>query len=173
MANTIHQWKRFALIDKVVELPTGKTVNQTYVDHPGATVILPITSSNEVVLLRQYRAAIDAWLYELPAGTLEQGENPLTCAKRELVEESGFNAKEFASLGELVPAPGFCNEVLHLFVAKELVAEAFSQCDDDEVIEVNAFSLPVIEQMIIDGEITDAKTIACLAKAKLLGYLAF
>ncbi|MDW6004595.1 NUDIX hydrolase [Vibrio mangrovi] len=171
MSKTIHQWKQISLVEEEVMLPTNRPITHTTIIHPGAAVILPINQQGEIVVLRQFRPSIRKWLLELPAGTLEHPETPLECAQRELGEEAGYLAKQWIELGQVTPLAGFCDEIQHLFVAKDLSVTQDFQCDDDEVIEV--FSLPIqaLEQKIIDGEITDTKTIACLSKAKLCGYL--
>lgn len=171
MSKTIHQWKRFALVEEEIELPTRTKVTHTTVVHPGATVILPILPDGKVLLLRQFRPSIGDWLYELPAGTIELNENSLQCAKRELEEETGFSGLEFQSLGELIPLAGFCDETQFLYIARELKKTDRYQCDEDEVIEVLSYEISQIEQMVINGNIVDSKTIACLSKAKLCGYI--
>ncbi|CAM3892781.1 ADP-ribose pyrophosphatase [Vibrio aerogenes CECT 7868] len=171
MSRIIHSWKKISLVEQDVTLPTGATLKHTTITHPGATVILPVNRENQIIILRQYRPSIAAWLYELPAGTMETGESPLECAQRELGEEAGLTAKTWTALGQITPLAGFCNEVQHLFLAKDLIETDAFQQDEDEVIEVETFSLAALEQKIISNEITDAKTIACLSRAKLCGYL--
>jgi ADP-ribose pyrophosphatase len=171
MSKTIHTWKTISLIEDDVVLPTGKKITHTTIVHPGAAVILPITEDKRVILVNQYRPSLKNWLLELPAGTIENQESPLACAKRELEEETGFSADAFTELGQMTPMVGFCNEIQYLFVAEQLSHTQRLSCDDDEVINVTTFSLDELETKIMSGEITDAKTIACLSKAKLCGYL--
>ncbi len=171
MSKTIHTWKAISLIEEEVTLPTGKSVTHTTIAHPGASVILPITSDNHIILVNQFRPSLKKWFLELPAGTIEENELPLTCAQRELEEETGYSADKLIGLGQFTPLAGFCDEIQNLFVATELTKTDRLDCDDDEVIEVIKLSVDQIEQKIIDGEITDSKTIACLFKAKLCGYL--
>ncbi|WP_139285472.1 NUDIX hydrolase, partial [Vibrio cholerae] len=99
------------------------------------------------------------------------GEPPLSCAQRELEEETGFSAQQFIELGQVTPLAGFCDEIQHLFVAKNLSKTARYSCDEDEVIEVLFLTPQELERKIVFGDITDSKTIACLSKAKLCGYL--
>ncbi|WP_194439194.1 NUDIX domain-containing protein [Vibrio fluminensis] len=167
----VHQWKRIALIEECVELPNGKQITHTTIAHPGAAVILPIDENGNIVFINQYRPSLQKWLLELPAGTLEANEPIEACAMRELEEETGFSAEELYPLGQVTPLAGFCDEIQHLFVAKKLTKTSRYQCDDDEVIEVLRISLAEVEQMIINGSISDAKSIACLSKAKLCGYI--
>ncbi|NAX17454.1 MULTISPECIES: NUDIX hydrolase [unclassified Vibrio] len=171
MSKTIHTWKTISLVQEDVTLPTGKSIEHTTIVHPGAAVILPITEQGDIILINQFRPSLKKWLLELPAGTLEKGELPAECAHRELEEETGYSASELITLGQVTPLAGFCDEIQHLFVAKQLSKTARLSCDDDEVIEVVTLSIQKLEQKIITGQITDSKTIACLSKAKLCGYL--
>lgn len=171
MSKTIHTWKRISLVEEQVTLPTGQSITHTTISHPGAAVILPIDEQGDIVLINQFRPSLNKWLLELPAGTIEQQETPLQCAQRELIEETGFHADTFVPLGQVTPLAGFCDEIQYLYVAKSLSLVETHQCDEDEVIEVVTLSLKKLEEMIIEGTITDAKTIACLSKAKLCGYL--
>ncbi|ASG01962.1 NUDIX hydrolase [Vibrio anguillarum] len=171
MSKTIHTWKTISLVQEDVTLPTGKSIEHTTIVHPGAAVILPITKQGDIILINQFRPSLKKWLLELPAGTLEKGELPAECAHRELEEETGYSASELITLGQVTPLAGFCDEIQHLFVAKQLSKTARLSCDDDEVIEVVTLSIQELEQKIITGQITDSKTIACLSKAKLCGYL--
>lgn len=169
--NVIHTWKRISLLEEQVELPNGNVIVHTTIAHPGAAVILPIDDNGHIVLINQYRPSLKKWLLELPAGTLENDEPIEACAARELEEETGYSAKLIHPLGQVTPLAGFCDEIQYLFVAKEITKTARYQCDDDEVIEVIHLPLAQVEQMIINGEITDAKSIACLSKAKLCGHI--
>ncbi len=171
MSKTIHSWKSISLIEEDVQLPTGKLITHTTIVHPGAAVILPITSDNTIILVNQFRPSLNKWLLELPAGTIEANESPINCAQRELEEETGYSSTNFIELGQFTPLAGFCDEIQHLFIATNLTKTARLNCDDDEIIEVLSLSIQDVEQKIKDGEITDSKTIACLCKAKLCGYL--
>ena len=171
MSKTIHSWKSISLIEEDVQLPTGKLITHTTIAHPGAAVILPITSDNTIILVNQFRPSLKKWLLELPAGTIESNESPINCAQRELEEETGYSSTNFIELGQFTPLAGFCDEIQHLFIATDLNKTSRLGCDDDEVIEVVSLSIQDVEQKIKDGEITDSKTIACLFKAKLCGYL--
>ena len=169
--HTIHTWKRISLIEESHTLPNGKNIQHTTISHPGATVILPLTDDGNIVVINQYRPSLKKWLLELPAGTIENAEQIDTCAKRELEEETGFSARELISLGQVTPLAGFCDEIQYLYVARGLEKTCRYECDEDEVIEVLTLSLQELEQKIINGEITDAKTIACVSKAKLCGHI--
>jgi len=126
--------------------------------HPGAVVIIPIHHDGQIHLIKQWRRAAATILVELPAGTLEPGEEPLLCAQRELQEEIGYKAKKMTSLGGFFTAPGFCNEYLHLFLAEELLPSSL-QGDDSEKIDPCLLSLEKSLDWIETGRIQDAKTI--------------
>ncbi|MGR5117095.1 NUDIX hydrolase [Vibrio astriarenae] len=171
MSQLIHQWKSIRLEEEKITLPNGKTITHTTIQHPGAAVILPITPSGEIVLVDQYRPSLKKWLLELPAGTLEIGECPRECAERELKEETGYVAKKLVELGQVTPLAGFCDEIQHLFVAIDVEKKSDADPDDDEVMSVTVKSLQQIQTAIAANELTDAKTIACISKAQLCGYL--
>lgn len=135
------------------------------VRHPGAAVFLPVTSDGKLLLVKQYRASIGVSLLEAPAGTLDPNESPLECAKREIQEEVDMKAEEWTDLGELYPAPGFCDEKQYLFLAKGLSPSSLPG-DEDEDIEVVEISASEVEQAIAEGAILDGKTIALFARAK-------
>lgn len=141
----------------VVELPGGGETTLDLMDHPGAAAIVAM-EAGEVVLIRQYRHAAEGYLWEIPAGTLEPGEAPADCARRELVEEAGVSAARWRELGFIFTAPGFVNERIHIYLAEEL-GEAPLNRDVDEVIdEVRRVPLEEAVAMIERGEIVDAKT---------------
>lgn len=171
MITKIHSWKNIELIEENITLPNELEVLHTSITHPGAAVILPVTESREIILTRQYRPSIKKWMLEIPAGTMEPGEDPRRCAERELEEETGYSAHDLQPLGELTPLAGFCDETQFLFVAKQLTKTNRLSCDDDEVIEVRQYSVNELEAKVVSGEITDSKTIAALFRAKLAGVL--
>lgn len=149
------------------ELPNGLIKRVEMIDHPGAVLIVPFISSRKVVLVRQYRPTFKRYLYEFPCGTLDPGESPLTCARRELAEETGYGGRQFRKLGEIYPAPGYTNEIIHLYTARELHPQT-AECDDDEIITVRLLSRAQIQDMVAQHKIKDAKTICALA---LCGWL--
>ncbi|MGB2079190.1 MAG: NUDIX hydrolase [Vibrio sp.] len=159
------------LVENQITLPNGLDITHTQLNHPGASVILPILDNGEILLIHQFRPALGKWLIELPAGTLESNEDPLSCAQRELAEETGFQARQWQAMGRCTPMAGFCDEIQYLFLAHDLSHNQQHTCDVDEVIELKPMSLAQIEAAICDDIITDAKTIACLSKAKLMGLI--
>lgn len=147
--------------EQEVLLPNGKIKTHVTVRHPGAVIIVPQTESGSIIFTKQYRHSIARELLELPAGTLEQGELPEHCAKREIQEEVNFKAASWTELGILHPAPGFCDEVQHCFLARELTPSSLPQ-DEDEFITPQELSPREVDDAICSGLITDAKTLACL-----------
>jgi ADP-ribose pyrophosphatase len=132
-----------------------------FIQHPGAAAMVPLLSNQEVVLIRQYRHAIREFIWEIPAGTLDAGESPLNCARRELVEETGYSAEIWHQLGKITPLPGCSDERIHIFLASDL-KPAEQHLDDDEMLNVYPVKLNDALQMILAGEINDGKTISGL-----------
>jgi ADP-ribose pyrophosphatase len=138
--------------------------------HPGAVVVIPLTSQGEYIMVRQYRPAIDAWILEFPAGTLQPGEDPQCCARRELIEETGWSAEELIPLGSLYPAPGFCDEVQYGFLAKGL-SPAQGNLDEDEVIEVEQLSSAKFLDLLRSENTLDGKSLAFFLRASVLNLV--
>ena len=141
--------------------PGGQTIRRDMILHPGAVVILPVLDSEHVVLLRNHRFVIGETLWEVPAGTREPNEPLESCARRELLEETGYQAARWRSLGFLYASPGVLDEKLHLFVAEELTA-GVAQPEPDEQLEPVTVRLDEAIRMCLSGEIRDAKTITSL-----------
>ena len=158
---TIHQGKVFELIRENVTLENGTTTDLEFIEHPGATAIIPFLDDKRIVLLKQYRHALKKYIWEIPAGTLDPQEEIISCAKRELIEETGYSAGQWHRLGEITPVPGYSNERIHIFLATGL-QPADQNLDEDEVIQVQALDFLKAFEMIGDGEIQDAKSIAGL-----------
>ena len=158
---TIYTGRKVELRVVDVQQPDGRRVERELVVHPGAVVVLARTAEGEVVMIRTWRFAIGAELWELPAGTLEPGEEPADCAARELAEETGFRAAVIEPLGTFYTTPGICTERIHAFTARELTRVGQS-LDPGEQIRVECVSMERVRRMMLDGEIADAKTIAAL-----------
>lgn len=154
---------------ETVTLPNQVTVTLEMIRHPGAAAIVPVHEDGSVTLVHQYRHAADGYIWEIPAGKLDAGEDPVCCAGRELQEEVGLKAGELVRLGMIFTAPGFCDERIHLFLARQLTATT-PQLDEDEVLSVSRMPLAQALDMIRSGAIEDAKTIAGLHHAA--AYLA-
>jgi ADP-ribose pyrophosphatase len=150
-----------------VTLPNNKTAFREVVEHPGAVAVFPIDFENNIYLVNQYRFPIRNNLIEIPAGKFDFiNEDPLECGVRELKEETGITAKNWIKLGIIHTTPGFSNEILHLFLAKDLTF-GHSNTDEDEFLEIYKINLIDFEEKIIKGEITDSKTICAYSIAKL------
>ena len=147
-----------------VPLPNGVTTRLDIIRHPGAAAVVAVDDAGQVTLVHQYRHAAGGFLWEIPAGTLEPGEPHAACAARELGEEAGLVAGELVHLGSILTAPGFCDERIHLYLARRLTPAA-QQLDHDEVLTVSRIPFARALEMIRTGEIQDAKTIAGLHQA--------
>lgn len=147
-----------------VELPNGLKVELEVVHHPGAAAVVAVDAQGEVTLLRQFRHAVGGFIWEIPAGTLAAGEAPDACARRELREETGLTAAAWTALGSIVTTPGFCDERIHLFLAREL-SNGHPTLDHDEVLTVTRMPLQRALEMVRTGELEDAKSIAGLHRA--------
>jgi len=141
-----------------VELPNGKVATRDVVRHPGASVVVPITDDGMLLMVTQFRKPCDMVSLELPAGKLDKNEDPEECAKRELLEETGFIAGNIAKAFEIHTTPGFCDELIHMYVATNLIKSEACP-DEDEFISCSKHSISDLLNMIMKGEITDAKTI--------------
>jgi ADP-ribose pyrophosphatase len=144
-----------------VTLPNGFTVDLEIVRHPGAAAVVPLKDNGTVVLIKQFRHAAGGFIYEIPAGKLHPGEDPMHCAARELEEEIGYVAGRLELLTSILTAPGFTDEVIHIYKATGLTAGR-QQLDRDEVLEVLEISFEEAIKMIKAGTIRDAKTIVGL-----------
>ncbi len=145
----------------MVRLPNGREASREYVVHPGAVVVLPLLDDGRVLLERQFRYPIGQVMTEFPAGKLDPGEDPLACAKRELFEETGYTAAEWAKAGALHLAIAYSTEIIHIFFARGLRAGE-RQLDEDEFLDVHSATLPALLQASREGAVTDAKTLTCL-----------
>lgn len=150
-----------------VSLPDGSTAAREVVRHRGAACVVPITLSGEILAVRQYRYALGEVTLEIPAGKLDAGENPERCALRELAEETGFTAMELIPLGKLYTSPGFCDEIIYMYAARGLT-QAEASPDEDEFLNLVSIPAERFEEMILAGDITDAKTQAAVLKTLIL-----
>ncbi|HSJ85044.1 MAG TPA: NUDIX hydrolase [Acidimicrobiia bacterium] len=156
-------------IDRVM-LPNGHETELEMIRHPGAAVALPLDTdeggADHVVLVRQYRHAADGWLLEVPGGKLDGAEDPEVCARRELEEEIGLTAGELTGLGSILTTPGFTDERIWIYIARDLTPiEGGRSPEPNEVIEVERIPFSQAVAMAATGEIVDAKTVAALLRA--------
>ena len=148
-----------------VRLPSGRIERREIVEHPGAAAIVPITDDGAVVLVRQYRKAIEDTLLEIPAGALEPGESPEQCAHRELAEEAGVRADSLVPLVAYVPSPGLLTEMISIFLARGLHPHAVPTPTEEEGLRVERVPLLKIPSLIDAGQIRDGKTLVGLMLA--------
>lgn len=127
--------------------------------HPGGAVVVPLKENGKIIMVRQFRYPFQKFVLELPAGKLDKGEDPQTCAVRELEEETGYQSKDVVKLGEIYTTPGFCTEVLHIYFAKNLKPGNHNREEGEYGMEIHEFTLDEIEEKIRNSEIVDAKTI--------------
>ena len=144
-----------------VALPGGAIAELEIIHHPGASLVVPILATGDIVLVRQFRHAAGGWLLEAPAGKLDAGEAPEHCAHRELEEETGFKAATLEKLGVIHTTPGFTDELIHLFVARDL-SDGVMAHEANEVMSVERHPSREVLAMLRDGRITDAKTLCAL-----------
>lgn len=149
-----------------VQLPGGEWISLEIVRHPGGATIAAINENTEVCLLRQFRHAAGGWIWELPAGKIDEGEQPLLTAQRELLEEAGVEAKNWTELGSMLPSPGFCDEELFLFMAQDLKIGSATP-EAHEMIEVHWKPFDEVLDMAGSGEIRDAKTVITLFRVSV------
>ncbi len=166
-----YQGRSITVCVEEAELPNGRRVDLDVVRHPGAAAVVPFETDRVVLLIRQFRHAAGGTIWEVPAGKLDPGEGPEVCAVRELEEEAGQHANRIEKLGRIWTTPGFCDEVIHLFAAFDLVAVERRPADD-EIIEVVPTSLASALDLVWRGEISDAKSaLAILYAARHVGAL--
>ena len=144
-----------------VELPNGKMTTREVVRHPGAVAVIAFTPANRLIAVRQFRKPLDKMIIEIPAGKLERGEDPLACAKRELLEETGYTADSMKFVTSFYTSPGFADEFLHIYEAEGLTA-GDAQPDADEFVDLLELDLDEATQSIQNGQIIDAKTIVAV-----------
>ena len=168
MTKSIYTGRVVTLNVETVRLPNGVTVDLETIRHPGAAAVVPMKDDGTVVLIRQFRHAAGGFIYEIPAGKLNPGEDPLDCAKRELEEEVGYRASSLSLLSSIFTAPGFADEVIHVYKATGLI-RGRQQLDRDEVLEVVELSLLEAVKKIEEGAIRDAKTIVGLQAVYIRG----
>lgn len=146
---------------EAVKLPNGRTINISYIKHPGAVIIAPFVSKDKIVIMRQFRPALKKYIYELPAGTLDPNESLMTCARRELIEETGLRAKKMIKLGQIYPVPGYSTEIIYVFKAEGLT-QGVAEPEEYEVIENIIMTRAQIKKLFTSGKLQDAKSICTL-----------
>ncbi len=148
-------------------LPNGHTAQWDYIAHKGAAAVVPVTDDGKILMVRQYRNALERYTLEIPAGSLNYaGEPKIDCAFRELEEETGYRADHLEHLLDINTTVAFCNELIGVYVARKLIPSR-QHLDEDEFLNVQAYDLDELLGMISEGKITDAKTVASLLAYKL------
>lgn len=161
--NVIYEGKIITLHVDDIELPDGSKAIREIVEHSGGVCVAAMTEERELYFVRQYRYPYKKVLLELPAGKLEKGEDPLKAGIRELEEECGVVADEVISMGTVYPTVAYCSEIIHLFAAKGLKS-THQHLDEDEFLAVEKIPLAYAVKMVMDGEISDSKTVALVLK---------
>ena len=157
-SKTVYQGKLLHVLEDQVRLPDGKTARREYILHPGAAMMVPFLDPDTVVLVRQYRYPLARHFYEIPAGKIDRGEEPLAAARRELREECGYEAAEWRRLATIHPGIGYSNETIELFLARDLTQVGHA-LDDEEFLEVVNVRFAEALDWVRDGKITDQKTV--------------
>ncbi len=166
----VHESRNFTLETEEIELVGGKVVTRDRVVHNGAAVMIPQMDDGRLIMVRQYRHSVREELVEFPAGTIDKGEQPLDCAKRELIEEVGQSARDWLSLGILYPCPGFCSEIQHVYLARGL-SHAEQDRDEDELIELLPMNPREVVEAIKSHRVLDGKSIAAFYRAVISGNI--
>ncbi|WP_066719574.1 NUDIX hydrolase [Clostridium sp. Marseille-P299] len=160
-----HKGKVVDFYTDTMQLPDGRTAEWDYIHHKGASAIVPVAENGDIIMVRQYRNAPERYTLEIPAGGLNGAEDPMLAAARELEEETGFKSNKVEHLIDLYTTVGFCNELIHIYYTNELLPSK-QHLDEDEFVEVERYSLDTLVQMILNGEIQDAKTISAILAYK-------
>ncbi len=153
-------------LDKV-ELEDGNIANREVVNHNGGVCVVPITDDNKIIMVKQYRYPMGEVVLEIPAGKLDKDEDHFEAGKRELLEETGMKASFYKFIGELYPAPAYLNEIIYMYIAKDLI-KLSQKLDEDEFLDIEYYYIDDLINMILSGEIKDAKTQTAILKTKLL-----
>lgn len=166
-SETIYKGRIIDLVVEEVELPDGNKSKRELIKHPGAVCVLALTPEKKIVLIKQFRKALERVIVEIPAGKLEQGEEPAVCAIRELEEETGYTTDEMKHIISFYTSPGFANELVHLYYTDQL-KKGTTKLDEDEFLEVMEVTLEEALEMINNEQIYDAKTAYAIQYLQLL-----
>jgi ADP-ribose pyrophosphatase len=160
----IYSGKVFNTIVDDVEYPSGRKGIREIARHPGGSCIVALFPDQTMLMVRQHRYPIDKFIWEIPAGKLDKGEDPLDCAKRELEEETGYSGSQWEKLASIYTTPGFCDEELHLFLARDLKQLPGGRRleEGEQTMELHILPFAHVKSMILSGEIRDAKTICAI-----------
>jgi len=163
--NTVYEGIIVNVRRDIAELQNGNRSKREVVEHPGGVGIVALTDEGKVLMVRQYRYPMEEEIIEIPAGKLDNDEDPFECAKRELSEETGYTAKTYVDFGAMYPSPGFCRETLYLYLALDLVPGEM-HLDENELLSVEEIDLDELVERVMNNELKDAKSIIGILKAK-------
>lgn len=161
----VHKGQIIDVYTDIMQLPSGKEANWDYIHHKGAAAIVPVDADGNIIMVRQYRNAIEKYSLEIPAGGLNEGEDMLSCAKRELEEETGYASQNVEHLITLYTTVAFCNEKIGIYYTKDLKPSK-QALDEDEFVTIEKYTLDELVEKIFNGEIEDAKTISAILAYK-------
>ena len=164
-SETLLKGRAFSIRRDTLKTPDGHETKLDIIEHGGSVIIVPVDKNGNLLFVRQYRHAAGFDLLELPAGTLEEGEDPAECAAREIREETGFAADKIEKIGDFYLAPGYSTEFMHVYLARELRYDPL-EADADEFLSVETIPFAEAIQMAERGEMPDAKSLAALLLAK-------
>ena len=160
----IYQGRQFSIFKERITLPHNVDAEMVFVRHPGSAVIVPLFEDQTIGVIKQFRHAINDYIYEIPAGTMDSGESPEQCARRELEEETGYAASQFISLGKTYLLPAYSDEISYIYLARNMTGTV-QTLDEDEIIEVYRYTIQDILEMIDTGIIIDALSILAIQRA--------
>lgn len=158
---------RFHIKKEVVKLSNSKEQNFSYISFSDGVCVLALTEDKQVIVIHQYRHAVEGWEYELPAGMIDEGEAPADAAKRELLEETGYQAEEWHHLGVFYPSPGSTSEVIHLYAAEKVTQIAAPSLDDSEEVEMSIMGWNQLQTLIKEGEFRHGGGLAAILRYQL------
>ncbi len=162
-SRTVYRGRVITVVEDTIATADGRKVRMDVVRHRGSVVLVPQPTAKDVVLIRQYRYVLDRWIWELPAGSLDEGESPARGARRECAEEIGWHPRTLVRLGAYYPTPGFCDEKLTFYACRDLVRPRRPvHHDPDEQIDARTVTLADAWAMVARGDIIDLKTVAGL-----------
>lgn len=160
----IYKGRQFSFFRERVTLPHNVEAEMAFVRHPGSAVIVPLFEDQTIGVIKQFRHVVNEYIYEIPAGTMDIGESPAQCARRELEEETGYVALQFIALGKTYLLPAYSDEISHIYLAKNMT-KTVQNLDEDEIIVVHRFNIEDILEMINTGIIVDALSILAILRA--------
>ncbi|RLC04457.1 MAG: ADP-ribose pyrophosphatase [Deltaproteobacteria bacterium] len=163
-SHEIYKGRQFSFFKERITLPHNVNTEMAFVRHPGSAVIVPLFEDKTIGVIKQYRYVINAYIYEIPAGTMDSGESPEQCARRELEEETGYEATRFVPLGKTYLLPAYSDEISYIYLARDMI-RTVQNLDEDEIIEVHRFKIQDILEMIDSGIIIDALSILAILRA--------